>query len=210
VPLQTNCPSCGEPIEVDDRYAGWTVRCPICQHEFVAPTAPPGAEPRPSSPRPTRRGRRAAARAVANPAVWLKVHGILNIVVGLLGAALYAGIGVWAAANPAQAVQQMNAQNEEEVWFQIVLYTVGGVLSMVAGVVIVIGSGKMARLESHSWAMTAAVLACLPFANWCCCMGLPIGVWGLSVLGRTEVQDAFAAARRRHDDPDDEFGPPEW
>jgi len=107
-------------------------------------------------------------------------------------------------------VQAMGAQNEEEAWVQIVLSIVVGVLSLAAGVVVLVGAGKMARLESHSWAMAAAVLACVPVVSWCCCMGLPIGVWALTALGRPDVQDAFAAARRRREEPDDDSEPPRW
>ena len=88
----------------------------------------------------------------------------LRIMAGLLCAAMYVAIGVWAANNPRQVVQAMNAQNEEEVWVQVVASIVSGVLTVVAGVVIWIGAAKMARLESHPWAMTAAILACVPLA----------------------------------------------
>jgi len=57
-------------------------------------------------------------------------------------------------------------------------------------------------------AMTAGVLACLPVLNWCCCAGLPIGLWAIAVLGRPEVRDAFAA-RARPQPADESFGPPE-
>ena len=201
-----NCPSCGEPVEVEDRYAGWTVRCPICRHEFVAPEAPAPPLPEPPVRRARSRSRReAAARAVADAAVWLKVQGWLDV--GLLLVGLCGLIAAQAANNPAQAVQALNVQNEEELWGTVVVWTAVGVLTAAVGVVILVGAGRMARLESHSWAMTAGVLACLPILNWCCCVGLPVGLWAIAVLGRPEVQDAFAAARTRPE-LDDEYPEP--
>jgi uncharacterized Zn finger protein (UPF0148 family) len=205
VSLSIHCPSCGEPVEIEDRYAGWTVRCPICRHEFVAPTAPAvpvEAETEPSRGRRSTAARaRRAAEAVADPAVWLRVLGIMEIIVGLLITLLFTTIGIQAANNPAQAVKDMNVQNEEELWTGIIVWVVGGVCVAVSGVFVLIGASKMARLESHGWGVAAGVLACIPFLN-CCCVGLPIGVWALTVLGRPDVQDAFAATRRRREEPD--------
>jgi hypothetical protein len=222
MPLSLECPSCRETVEVEDRFRGWTVRCPLCRHEFVAPAPPPEAPP-PEAPQPdagspafdlpTRHRVRHrepgwAAADVAAPATWLKVHGILGLVFGPLVVLLYAGIGALAANNPAQAVRAMGAQNEDDLWVQVVVYLTAGVLTTLAGVVILIGAGKMARLESHGWATAAAVLSFVPFANWCCCMGLPVGVWALVVLSRPDVRAAF-------DRPDPDRGesarqPDEW
>lgn len=208
MPLPTNCPSCGEPVEVEDRYAGWTVRCPLCRHEFVAPDAPAEDEPG------RRHGRRAdrlarAARAVADAAVWLRGLGMLEIIGGLLVLLVFTSLAIQAANNPQAAVQNLNVQNEEELWAGITVYLTIGLTWVVAGVLVLIGAGRMARLESHGWAMTAGVIACVPFVN-CCCLGLPVGIIALSVLGRPDVHDAFTAARRRREEPDDDPDPIEW
>ena len=52
-----NCPSCARPLEVDDAYRDWTVRCPHCGHEFV-----PSAEALPPADRDDDRPRRRRPR----------------------------------------------------------------------------------------------------------------------------------------------------
>lgn len=203
--IQTDCPSCAEAIEVEDRYAGWTVRCPVCRHEFVAPTA---AAPADESGDP-RRGRRAdrlarAARSAGEAAVLLRFFGLAEVIVGLLVTLVFTTVGVQLANNPPAAVRNFNAKNEDELWAGVVEGLTIGVMWVAAGVVVLVGAGKMARLESHGWAVAAGVVACVPFLN-CCCVGLPVGVIALSVLGRPDVREAFADARRRRDDPDGDF-----
>jgi predicted Zn finger-like uncharacterized protein len=45
--LQIVCPSCRHPLRVPDRLQGKDVRCPSCQHTFVAQTEQPPAPPAP-------------------------------------------------------------------------------------------------------------------------------------------------------------------
>ncbi|HOW72453.1 MAG TPA: hypothetical protein PKY77_17785 [Phycisphaerae bacterium] len=44
--IQFSCPSCRQPIEVDDSWAGQSVGCPYCRHVVTAPqsTEWPGAQ----------------------------------------------------------------------------------------------------------------------------------------------------------------------
>jgi hypothetical protein len=138
--------------------------------------------------------------------VLLRVLGLCELVGGLLLTLLFTTLAVQAANNPQAAVQNLNVQNEEELWTGITVWLTAGVTCALSGVAVLIGSGKMARLESHGWAVAAGVLACVPFVN-CCCLGLPVGIVALSVLGRPDVQDAFHAARRRRDESDNEPDP---
>lgn len=38
MPIQFLCVSCGDPIEIDDEWAGKSVACPFCRSTVVAPT----------------------------------------------------------------------------------------------------------------------------------------------------------------------------
>jgi serine/threonine protein kinase len=60
------------------------------------------------------------------------------------------------------------------------------------GAVIVYGVMKMKELESYRWAVISTVLAMLPVSPGCV-LGVPFGIWALSVLLRKEVRTAFAA-----------------
>jgi hypothetical protein len=55
----------------------------------------------------------------------------------------------------------------------------------------IVGGLKMLRLESYGWAMTACILAVLPFSP-VGVIGLVVGIWGLVVLNQPSVRAAFA------------------
>src|SRR5262249_8627247 len=58
------------------------------------------------------------------------------------------------------------------------------------------GAWRMLRGRSYLLCVVAALLAVLPWSPaWL--LGLPIGVWALSVLGRPEVMATFLQAPRR-------------
>ena len=48
----------------------------------------------------------------------------------------------------------------------------------------------MMSLQSRGSAMTGAIFALLP-CNLCCLAGLPIGIWALVVMNRSDVKSAF-------------------
>ena len=57
---------------------------------------------------------------------------------------------------------------------------------------VLLGAIKMLRLQSRALAMTACIVAMIPFTVSCCCvLGLPFGIWGLVVLNKPEVKSHF-------------------
>jgi serine/threonine protein kinase len=60
------------------------------------------------------------------------------------------------------------------------------------GAVIVCGVMRMKELENYRWAVISTVLAMLPVSPGCV-LGVPFGIWALSVLLRKQVRTAFAA-----------------
>jgi hypothetical protein len=48
----------------------------------------------------------------------------------------------------------------------------------------------MRRLESHGIATAAAIVAMIPCTG-CCIVGIPFGIWALSVLNDSYVRAAF-------------------
>lgn len=203
MPLAVNCPACGEPLEVEDEYRAWKVRCPRCRHEFHpdAGEAAPDADPEP--PRRRRRSRyeddsadpRAAAAEVAGAATGLKVVGWIGLVFAPLAVLLWVFILVM-TLNNAQFRRNMG-RNQDEVIGEAVFYIVQGAVAFVISAVIVRGAGKLARLESKSWATAAAVLSMVPCLSPCCLLGLPFGIMALTAMGRPNVQDAFRRNEQR-------------
>jgi hypothetical protein len=68
---------------------------------------------------------------------------------------------------------------------------ISGVVGLIMGPLITFGAVKMKQCNSYGLAITASILAMIPFGN-CCCLGLPFGIWALVILNKPEVKDAFS------------------
>lgn len=95
----------------------------------------------------------------------------------------------------------------EELTAALVLPVLTGLASLASlaiGVTMIIGALRMMRLRSYRWAMTASILALLPFSP-ASLLGIAIGIWSLVVLNRPNVRAAFAAGPVRNP-PDTSVG----
>ena len=204
--LSVHCPECHTPLEVDEEHRDWKVRCPQCRHEFRPLYAGAALDEAAAPPRRHRRRRdddddpRDAVREVSAPATALKVLGWMGLVLSALGVVLWVFILTWAANDP-QAKKNMG--KDDEIFVEGAVYITQGVVAGIVSIVILIGAGKMSRLENRSWAMTAAVLGSIPCISPCCLLGLPFGIWAIAVLNRPSVQAAFRR-RARQSNPDDD------
>jgi hypothetical protein len=66
-----------------------------------------------------------------------------------------------------------------------------GIISIIGGVVVLMGALRMKNLKSHTFAMVSSVIAMIPFISPCCILGIPFGIWALVVLLKPEVKAAF-------------------
>jgi hypothetical protein len=64
-------------------------------------------------------------------------------------------------------------------------------MGIAVAVLILYGGLKMRKLEGYNWAIAAAILAMIPCISPCCVIGLPIGIWALSMLLQPEVKAQF-------------------
>jgi hypothetical protein len=131
-----------------------------------------------------------AVTAVTGPATALLVSGWLAIAVNVLGlcaVAVQLGLGAGAAAGGAGAKNQ-NAPIDVFVGGAVAIPI--RILGLVLASLVIVGAGRMKRLESHGWAMAASIIAMVPCTG-CCILGLPFGIWSLVVLNKPEVKDAF-------------------
>jgi len=69
------------------------------------------------------------------------------------------------------------------------------VLGLTLDFLILYGASRMQNLRGRTMAMVGAICAIIP-ANSCCCIGLPIGIWALTILMNTDVKAAFEANTR--------------
>ncbi|HEY7158855.1 MAG TPA: zinc-ribbon domain-containing protein [Gemmataceae bacterium] len=222
MPEQIRCPECDATLRVPDNLLGKSVKCPKCQTTFTATTEAPDEperivkEPirassrRPSPPveeeedeelppedeeeeeRPRRRRRRRrrssaeAESAVAGPAIALMIVGGIALGLAILGLVLnLLGVGLL-AANPRGMAGPQQADSA-----RMFGSVVGGIIGICYGGIITSGAVKMKNLSSYGYAMTACIVAMLP-CSLCCLLGLPFGIWGLVMLNKPEVKDAFS------------------
>jgi len=124
--------------------------------------------------------------AVSGPATGLLVVGILCAVTAVLSLVSHL-LGAGAR----------NTQDIPPQFRQIVEMTTGnlGLVVNLLGLgisgLIIFASTKMRKLESRGLVLTATILSMLPCTSACCCVGLPVGIWILTVLVKPGVKSAF-------------------
>lgn len=127
-----------------------------------------------------------AAEAVKLPAIGLMVAAGIGLPLQALSLVMnLMGTGINAAA----------AQDGPEAMANMLGGTVGIVsngVAIILAVVVFMGALKMKNLESHGFAMAAAILAAIPCLSPCCIIGLPVGIWAVVVLLKPEVKSAFS------------------
>ncbi len=73
-------------------------------------------------------------------------------------------------------------------------YRVGQIVGATVGfpwaLSVVLGGISMVRLRNRGTAMAGSIVAMAP-CSVCCLLGLPVGIWSVIVLGRSEVIRAF-------------------
>jgi hypothetical protein len=140
-----------------------------------------------------------AASKVLTPAIIL----IVVAAIGILGD-LYMVVSTLLTGQVAkeQMEAQMKAQNpnmppdQAEMMTKMTGYvTKAGVpayiILLLIHAVILFGAIRMMKLRSYGLAMTSSVLGTIPCLSPCCVVGIPFGIWGLIVLMKPEVKQAF-------------------
>jgi len=138
-----------------------------------------GGEPAPSGDAADE-SEKAARQLLRIPAIGLMISGVVNIPAFVLVLVLnfYAMEWVDTPVEPGMlAVDVMTA-------------------ATVIGAIIVLGGWQMLKLRSYGWAVAGSVLALLPLSAGFM-LGLPMAIWALIVLNRSDTQQAFAARRSR-------------
>ncbi len=154
---------------------------------------PPGRDPE------------AAKRRVLAPAIFLIVVGVLNLLVG--GILLFDAFAVKSdpAAIEAQVDQQWSTMPADQLnelhqkfgsTHDIVStlgngFLWGGGLSVIVGVLGILGGIRMLSLRSYGLGVVASILTAIPCVSPCCLIGQIAGIWALIVLLNGEVRSAF-------------------
>jgi hypothetical protein len=150
-----------------------------------------------------RRARRAQARDdVAGPAVGLVTVAAIDILLAFY----FIFMSLVTAANgpeargklergpaPNQGPVEPKADPEEEAERIVgsAVIVLWGVVCLLCGILTMIGGLLMKGLRGYSLALTCSALTVVPCTAPCCLAGVPIGIWSLVVLSRSEVRAAF-------------------
>ncbi|RUO89542.1 hypothetical protein D7Y11_29765 [Corallococcus sp. AB018] len=127
----------------------------------------------------------------------LSVPSILMLVMAGL-TFLYLLVSMVTPTSSAQLENFFDNPDMPQQWKDIVtwmLSPMGRVVTTAPGLVlnglVAFGGWKMKNLRSYGWAMTAAILCCIPCCGPCSCLSLVPGIWSLIVLNRPDVKAAF-------------------
>lgn len=137
----------------------------------------------------------AAAAKVKAPAILFVVFAVLGLLMTIAGPFLkpfyidmfenfFRSMGMLNA----EAQAQMDAARNAGLGAGDIF---GLVLGLTVNSLILIGGVKMMKLQTWGLALTAAILVMLPCGSFCCCLGLPLGIWAIILLNKPEVKGAF-------------------
>lgn len=126
----------------------------------------------------------------------LNVPGILFIVIGGIGV-LLALMGLLSSgANQAQLMQAMSDPNfpPQAKDFILKFSSMGKFLNLFALPVyglVIFGGIQMRNLKMYPLAVATAFVAMIP-CQCACCIGIPIGIWALTILFKPEMRAQFS------------------
>jgi predicted Zn finger-like uncharacterized protein len=200
-----DCPQCRRSLRVTDDLLGRPVKCPACGMTF---TVPPGQRPSEQPPlalaaetavpppvhqRPPSwesvEDARANARAYTMPAGILLISaGWLSIIVALWNLTRCIMHPDKLMDDAANLELPVPLPPKELLQFSGILTSI--VMSAFALSIILAGM-QMTRLRMYPLCIVGSVLAMLNCCNPCCVLSLPLGLWSLIVLLRTDVRAAF-------------------
>ena len=136
-------------------------------------TPPPAAQPGTADSESSVRGR------LKVPAIGLRVAGIVDLLAAV-----------------AMVVIEVSLVGSVELSIRTIICGVMALVSLVLGIILLVGAARMRDLRSYPIAVLAAVVAIFP-----CALGflisLPFGIWALVVLSRRDVRTAFAGESER-------------
>lgn len=125
----------------------------------------------------------AAAGKVATPALVIQILAGLTILYCLVSLAwnVLGSLGVVATASGDSRLSGLLGG---------VVGIVSAVLGILVNAFVLFAAQKMKTLESYAMAMAAVIIMMLPCIP-CCCVNLPVGIWGLVTLMDANVKASF-------------------
>ena len=129
--------------------------------------------------------RKRARSIVLAPAISLMVVGGLSVLLSIFGLIIH-----FMDTGQPGANQQGGGFREPEFMNSMAIVSAITITQVCLGVATIAGSFHLKNLTSYGYALTASIVAMLP-CNLCCVAGLPIGVWSLIAIHRSDVKSAW-------------------
>lgn len=157
---------------------------------FPGPGAPPSAPSFSGSSWSAPDGQGRARNLVQGPATALLVTGILCMIFALIG---LVGNLMGATFQPpaGEIPPEMKPLFDMLAQMQGPMAIVSSLIGLAVSGLVVYAAQKLRNLESFALVVTGTVLAMVPCTSPCCCIGLPVGIWVLTILFKPEVKSAF-------------------
>jgi hypothetical protein len=121
---------------------------------------------------------------------WLLGPAIGIIAVSVVGLGFMSMVGLGLAIDPNAIAQQAppDAAGRAGFYGFFFFYFIFGSITRILQIV---GAVSLIRVRGYYLAMAATICAMLPCDIYCCLGSLPFGIWGIIVLLRPDVRDAF-------------------
>lgn len=166
------------PLHTETEYAIPPLEDPLAS-PYQAPRAP---DIRPQSPLVPPASRVAAEERIRAPAIAMIV--LSSVCLVLLGLGLILFFALFAVA---EAPRNDGGAVFIPLAFELIMY----ILSCSIALLMLIGGINMLKLRNRGLAMAGAILGMIPVISPCCLLGIPFGIWSISVMNDPEVQRAF-------------------
>lgn len=128
-----------------------------------------------------------AEEKIRAPATVLLASAFLNLGLGLLSIIRSLIVGSGAGAPGV-------VPDSEEAWILWagwLYFLVTGFIGVLIAGFVMFGCTKMMKLQNYGIVMATVIVCMIPCASPCCMVGLPCGIWALTVLNDPRVKRSF-------------------
>ncbi len=122
------------------------------------------------------------------PAIGLIVAGSLNFVTALI--ILLSGLVRLAGGSGGETLPVRGAERFGYLVATAFIYG-SSFFALIVSPLVVYGAIQMMQAKSYKLAKTSAILAVIPFVSCCFVIGVPLGIWALIVLSKSEAKTLF-------------------
>ena len=128
---------------------------------------------------------------VTPPGTALAAFGGISIVLNLLGA-IFQIVGAISVVGGL-----LSSDAGTDAWVQFFIQqgwlTVSSTIAFFVSFVILMAGLRLRQARSPGLVYAGSIFAMLPCcSSWCCCLGLPLGIWAIMTMQDDQVKAAFA------------------